>query len=664
MNGYMDRKPGGYDTTGTPRVDLNAKRAMFESMRQEATIGFLQSALHPGIYNTPPPSVDLRSDFSKDGTVTGNFLIPSTALVNEMVPYVTGMLLWLCNNGLYTIVRQHFVPPGTVSQVGSGTNSQNQGLLGPQLDYGPNHSAPDNWGIILLIQYNTLLALPVSSTIGSNSPNDQVSVNFSQIGQLAYTRLYSGYITAISASTSIGNTALTGTFTAASIEDTRGIPNIIPSTAASLSDTFSVAALTQASETSKDYVSLVPSDQGVTVLLGDDVPVGYTNPQQDQTVVADGQVAVYNGVNLGMYEIDVNTAAEPNYGTPWTSAFSCQFEAIWVTPWGTQVQPRAIGFSATTFILQTFPIGETEALQIKMVVPTSIVIQSLGAQGATTGQIFAVATHIYATVDMTGTIQYSCFTEKKLLRGGNGFDQYSDGVTPQPNLVPPPSGNGPPFFGPRPTGTGSSNPIQAPTATQVYGSTAEFDALQFRQSYTAQGKYLGTYIAIAGGPSSAPTNVTGSGSPSDNSGYWFAVGVPTFYITAASTNLPGRVGPARIIRWDNLSQGMQLSISGKLWAQAIPTNQLAPYIKASIMGKRRWCDEAATTLLAALCSGPGPFRRVWNHKEYVRFANDVVPKLDLGTLVSYSANNDAALSALLDIAPDQVSTTGRRAREE
>ena len=53
MNGYMDRKPGGYDTTGTPRVDLNAKRAMFESMRQEATIGFLQSALHPGIYNTP-----------------------------------------------------------------------------------------------------------------------------------------------------------------------------------------------------------------------------------------------------------------------------------------------------------------------------------------------------------------------------------------------------------------------------------------------------------------------------------------------------------------------------------------------------------------------------------------------------------------------------------
>ena len=657
MSGYS--RPGFGDNVSRQTVDLSGKRAMFEAMRQEATVSFIKCALHPGLYDTAPPSTDLRSDFSKDGTVIGNFIIPTTALVNEMVPYNTGMILWLCNNGLYSCYRQHFVPIGTQSAVGTGTNSQNQGLLGPQLDLGPNHGAPNNWGIISYVQYNAQLALPVSTTIGPNSPNDQISVSFSQTqtfqnlqnsnepvsgSQLAFSRMYAGAITAISASTSISSgTVLTGTFTAASIEDTRGVSQD------SNNNAFSVATMSQASETSKDYVTQVVNNQGVTVLLGDDVPTGFTNPVQDQAVVVDGQCAVYNGLSyLYMSEVDVNTSAEPNYGTPWTSNFSVQFEAIWVTPWNTQVGTSAIGFSNTVYTLQTFPIGETETLRIKMVIPTAIVCQgATDTQNGTTGQIFALATHIFATVDMTGTIQYSCFTEKKVLRSGNGLDYLGDGVTVSTA----------PFFGPRPTGTGSSNPIQAPTNTEVYGSTAEFDSLQFRQPYTAQGKYIGTYIALAAGPSAAPSNTA----PSANSGYWFAIGIPTFYVTAASTNLPGRVGPARIIRWDNMGQGMQLAISGKLKAQVIPTSQLAPYIKASIMGKKRWCDESATTLLAALCSGEGPFRRVWNNSDYIRFTTDVVPRLDLPGLAGYASNNDAALSALLDIAPEQL---GRRQREE
>ena len=624
---------------------------MYESMRQDATVGFLKCALHPGLYNTPPPSVDLRSDFSKDGTVIGNFVIPSNALVNEMVPYTSGMILWLCNNGIYSVYRQHFVPPGTVSTVGSGTNSQANGLVGPQLDigmgtFGAPEYAPNQYGIISSLTYGAQLALPVSSGF---SVGDQISVNFDPLmTQVAYSRLYAGAIRAVSASTSISTgTVLTGTFTAASVEDTRGVSQD------SNGDAFSIGTLTESSETSKDYVAQVPNNQGVAVLLGDDVPIGYTNPLQDQTVIADGQCGVY--YNPAQVEIDVNTAAG---ASNWASTYSVQFSANFISPWNIQATTSAHGVVATVNNIQTFPIGETDALKIKMVVPAAIIQNSPSPTGQVVWRIVALATHIFATVDMTGTIHYACFTEERTLRVGNGLDMWTDGVNIHPHAVTGYTAT-PPFFTSRVPGT-SPQPFQ--TATEGYGQTVEFDPIQFRQSYTIQGKYLGSYICIAVGASAFQDQIIPA-LPTVDQGVWIAVGVPFFYVTASGVNLPGRVGPARIIRWDNMGQGMQLAVSGKLWVQSIPTSKLAPFVKQNIMSKSRWCDEAATTLLAALCSGPGPFRRVWVDAEYRRFIEVDLPDMDLAKIASYAVNNDAALSALLDVAPQQFSGS-RRGRDE
>lgn len=623
---------------------IRMRAELCDVKRQNATLDFIRSALDPSRYNTPPPSVDMRGDFVKDGTIILNAIIPTGAQINEMVPANTGMLLWLVDNGLFSCYREHFVIPGTVSTVGSGTNSQNQGLIGPQLDLAPCVKSPDRYGIIASLTYVSQLALPVSSNY---SATDQVSVSVSNLSQLSYTRMFSGVLTAVSASTSIGNTALTGTFAAISIEDTRGISQDAQGNA------FSVATTTQASETSKDYVMQVPSDVGVAVVIGDDVPLKFTNPQQDQSVIADGQCAVYNTAlqPYNVSEVDFNTTNCGPSGGPWgvvppgpegwpppsfIGGWSVQFFAYFVTPWNITAQTRAT--SSGVVNIQTFPIGETEVLKIKIVVPASQVQNNCGTQTATDSVIMAIATHIFATCDTAGTIWYSCFTEQKPLQMGGTYQQYMDGVKEVPQNAQTYDAT-PPFFTARTTGNQSGG------AYQGYGHTAEFNPIEFRQSFTTQGKYLGSYIAIAGGPSAQ----TFPYSDDDNDqGYWFAVGPATFYVTCSGINVPGRVGPARIIRWDNLSSGMQLAVSGKFWVQAVPSALLAPYVKAAIMGKNRACSDSALQLLAALCSGQGQIKRVWTLKEYNRYINEDLPKLDLAVLTRMAENDDNLVSAMID----------------
>jgi hypothetical protein len=277
----------------------------------------------------------------------------------------------------------------------------------------------------------------------------------------------------------------------------------------------------------------------------------------------------------------------------------------------------------------TQPIAETGCLRFKVTVPMAVIQAGTGTLTpgpvtALTVEMGIIACHIFASCDTQGSIWYSCFNEKRPLRNGNTIMQWSDGV----NTDWPAAPTGPPFL------TQDGN-IQ-------YGVVAEFDPRTYSLGFTATGKYIGTYFSFYGGPTSfnAATDVYA------NLGFWMAIGSPLFSISASDINVEGNTGPARIIRWDNLAPGMQVAVSGKMWIQSIPTNNIAPYVKAAIQGRNRWVDEDALSLISALLSGPGPMRRVWELPEYKKYIANDVDKIDVKFIAEMARRDDGVASAL------------------
>ena len=91
---------------------------------------------------------------------------------------------------------------------------------------------------------------------------------------------------------------------------------------------------------------------------------------------------------------------------------------------------------------------------------------------------------------------------------------------------------------------------------------------------------------------------------------------------------------------------MIVNIAGSLQVQAIPNANLSPYVKLQIQMQNRWCNEDAIKLLAALCDGPTPFRRIWNKAEYERFKTEQLENLTLESLEKFAQKDSRILEAL------------------
>jgi hypothetical protein len=91
---------------------------------------------------------------------------------------------------------------------------------------------------------------------------------------------------------------------------------------------------------------------------------------------------------------------------------------------------------------------------------------------------------------------------------------------------------------------------------------------------------------------------------------------------------------------------MQVNVAGKLWVQAIPTADLAPYVKQQIMMTNRWCAHDSIRLLAALCEGPTPLRRIWKLREYQRFVKEELLKLDINQIEALAQKDSRIAEAV------------------
>ena len=198
--------------------------------KAEASMQFLRTTYNPIVYNAAPPvTTSTRSSMIKDATIQCQFIIASNTLVGELIPVSTGMILWMMKFGIDCIYRMAFIPINAVS-----TYSSTTGLIGAVFNTsattytaaGATGGAlaaglADVNGILNTITYNQELAIPVG--VATNGTSNIISVSTGTLNDIEFTRVYAGIVEAYSSTVSIGNTTLAGTFTAASIADTRDI---------------------------------------------------------------------------------------------------------------------------------------------------------------------------------------------------------------------------------------------------------------------------------------------------------------------------------------------------------------------------------------------------------------------------------------------------------
>jgi hypothetical protein len=315
-----------------------------------------------------------------------------------------------------------------------------------------------------------------------------------------------------------------------------------------------------------------------------------------------------------------------------------QFLAYWITPWqitaNTAVTFPTSGASVTT--INVGPIGECGTLRIKINV--GCLVMALGSiiTDETLNipiRFTAWATNIFAVCQTNGSMLYMSVNEQQQLAVLSASEAYttaqknSQGFKNNPPLFPQ---NG--YY----TGVGGSG--------GSYGYTALFESQTNRTKFATQGKYLGTYIALTAGLLSD----LGASSlwNTSTSNLQIGFGSPTFTVASQDVDAEGQVGPARILRWDNVSAGVQINVAGKLWMQAIPTSALSPYVKQQVMMQNRWCSEGAIRLVASLVEGATPLRRAWNLRVYQRFIREEIDKLDLQELARLAAKDEHIAEAM------------------
>lgn len=602
-----------------------------DAQKANAAMQFLYTTLNPIVYNTAPPiETSSRSDILKDVTIQCQFLIPTSTPVGEGIPTISGMILWLMKRGLGSLYRMGLVPNGATSvTTGLSANPTLQGFYinvtrptatftGGVVSATAYVTATTN--IIKSITYTQELAIPYGVANNGQSAVIQITPNVAE--QITFSRVFAGIVETYSSTVSIGNTTLAGTFSAASISDTRDVCQ-------SPQGAFSITNIIQSSETTKDALMQVPSNEGVVTLVGPDIQSTFTNPSQENVIIADGNytvVAVPISVQNFLFEQPVGTGTQLPLVTESESNATLNYNAaplgsVWVTPWATvcQTQVNTTNTDGSAFpvysnqvtTIQTSPVAETGMLRMKVIGQFWLENLAVGLGNTVSDftpqvEIAVVATHVFATANLSGTIAYSTYIDKQTLYVGNAVQHLTQS-----------------------SGAGGSS------------TSVEFDPQLFFQGYTVSGKYIGTLLSFYVAP-------TGGTATSAAYNHWAFVGVNianvSIAITAPDIDVDGNVGPARVIRWDGMSPGMQLDVAGKLWAQIIPSSNLMPYVKAQQMNRTRFVPENAERLVLRVYNASGTLlRRVWNLKAYKDFLLGSAKDISQETIMDW-ARNDVSIA--------------------
>lgn len=545
-----------------------------------------------GAFRVATPVLDQEATTTKTIDLQLQYIVPDVdANARESIPKNRGMILWLPKRGVDSTWHMGFVPQGAHSEPfeATGPIGINAGMLE--------------------VQYVSELAVPY---IGPNA----ITISPDLAVNVAKSRIFSGIFDVESKTAPIGATVTNGILSMGHVSDTR---DVAQNSSGRAFDTLDVV---QASTSTNDAWKQMSVYDGATTIQGDDISPYYTAPDRSSVDKLDGQFKNYEFPTAVWKSFLGKTDLLTFQGYPQTMA------SWFLSPRNMTSSVRADGneypnASTNHVNIPTAQIDEAGSLDIDFTCACYFDTYYLDgngnglAGGLTSWQyaydVKAIATHLYvgassASTGDVGEAVYSRVFEVEQLRVAGTFSDAAHSSRGGKHLASC-------SFRPKMLTTGGM---------------------------TKQGKYVGTEIAVVitarGAEKIAYSNATSPNAPLDHlcttallpaaaenveANPQVNVEQVKISVRARTIGLPGAIGPAHIILYDQLDKKLSISFNGKYNTEIVPEGSLAPFTQEGIRLQDKTLDLNVIPLLGSIFDGSTNFRHNWPTQMYRKFLEDV-----------------------------------------
>lgn len=523
-------------------------------------IQFLKTSVDPRNFTTAPPNMFNQSTFPKSVSISGNWTVRDSVGNPGPVKDTSGIILWETQRGVASIKHVGIVPVNTVANAGFQITGDTM-FMTPRLTFTQEFALP--------YQSGTARDVQVSPDLGED---------FSTV------RSYAGMLSVLSDSVPIGNTALTGRLSGGSINDIRDIMQ-------SPTGSFTESGLQQQTITNKDGIKNVGISEGIVTVLGPDLVPTFGPP--------DPATTLGNGISDRSSTIvtpSANTAIQAGQtvaGTITPNIGYLPINPIFVTPVAGLVCSQVNAFDVYNSI-DTVKIGDlpiSAEIQLAVAFP-GFVLNVAASNEARSVAVEYYSQPLYGYVDAAGNI---------ILDSDEGTYSWVNPV------------GGATVNNFKQTGYQGSlfqmSGIAAITNLLVEPLLVEFPKPSFRAPQG--GTYLGSLVWMT--LTFIGTQTTGAMTFTRMGG---AGGQVNIHATALDLYNSGRLGPCRVLRWDNVGVGQEVKLDGVIVAQCVPEGQIAPFVSPSAQLQQAIMHLNVYPWLNQLYNSTGPFKRIWSGRDY------------------------------------------------
>lgn len=552
--------------------------------RPDPKIGFIQTTLDPVHYDILPPNIVNRTSFAKRFTLdaswpvrdvaakdgSGNYLFPG-----EQISEQSGLVMWLPNRGLDSLYRMGVVPALT--------------------------NSPDNGGPETAANFHFFYPYEVALPYAKDGTH-QFTVSPDPASDFSFTRMVGGIVQLSSNAIAIGQTVITGLIAGGAIADTRDVCQD-PKTG----QAYSPSNLMQQSITSKDCFQNVDFEKGITMLLGSDIPIGFSPPQRDLYRTIQGGLYTAQIIPQNSGSINLTIFAQPSDGpkfTPVTRRF--------ISPLGVQMvnftQDLQPGHEYYNVTQTAFALP-----------PDNIKIDPINTHG---GIEYDIASFVSGTIS-----QSSAHHNAQVLVRITVSDVHAK-IGSNANIV---------YDYSQPWEYDHLIDVNSLRTDNLYTWRQNHKYLVQPKKPSERGTYIGSTITwymklIGTTPATDPT-------PAD---FTMSLMMPFAYagFTAPDLYADGELGTARIGRFDGVGIGQQVKAKGCLVVECVPEGNIAPYVTSSDKLALKTSSVNLFPFVSTLYNGYSGFKRIWVTEEYERVIRGL-STLNMDTLLQFANQTGA-----------------------
>jgi hypothetical protein len=540
-------------------------------------LALLRGTVDPTQVTVMPPNNHARVTTKQSMRVNLQFKVDDAAVVVGGCKSSNGMLLWMCNRGVSSISRWGFTNVGQVLTLPDTPNT-------PPGVY--------NFFTGFTITFDQPLALPYTTAVNV-AVEPQLSKDFT------FTRLVAGRVSIESKTIAGTSMSLSGTLTGGTVADTRDV-------AQANGKAFDTGAVTTQSILDKDQFTGQSIMDGATTLLASDWPATYTVPDP----------SFLEEINGEHQNFDSSFATSGSTG--FTAANSHIFHwTTWITPWETTarkatfvgVPPANSGLAYLNGAvveerIKTDPINQYGSLDIDLswTMPGDAGMPGAVPPGPHFGLVYrtmASVIDVFGVINANGSISTTgTHTEPSMYE----VIRYSGDTRAQT-----------PHFRHRAQ-------REVLNAGGLTGSAGISD----------RGLYIGTLVMYK--TSCLQMSPTLPAGPMN-----ISLPINVQVRTAANSLFrQGELGPARVIKYENVGDQQQVVITGDLVAEAVPQGSIAPYVNASMLTDGIGLNMNAVPVLSMLYNGNSDLRRMWRGSKYREFEATQLAHLSMELLLHWS----------------------------